>query len=460
MDKIDLGEEFSWVDQSDEEFRRVLNSLLYTTDDMFVCGAAGTGKSVLVQIAYKMLKGETLVAASTGISAASLQDAGIPSATLHCSLEIPSHDYFDYRTKIDKDIVNKLKHVDTLIIDEVSMVSCTLLDQVQRVIYRATHGTTHSIRIVMFGDVLQLPPVVRDDRQDVVNFYRDNYDGHCFFFYSNTWNKYRRFTTYHLYKIFRQKDDSFQNILNRIRLNVQSEEDLRIFDSRVIDLEDYLKNNRLCLILASTNRVVDEINEKYGIPKKDGKTPRFRDFYARITGDYDVLQNSDTVRTHERIYVGQQVMCTRNRPKEGFMNGTLGIAEEVGSDYVVITKADGARIQVGRVDWVQSKLDYDEEKKKISYKTVGKFNQIACRAAKAVTIHKSQGMTLDHVYLYMEGSGWIPDSGIYLALSRCRTFDGIGISRPLNSSMIHVDNEALEFLIEQEEKKNDHRVRV
>ena len=453
VESLDLGEKFSWVDQSDPEFRRALDSILHSKDDLFICGAAGTGKSVLVQIAYSLLKGNTLVTASTGISSAALQDAGIPAATIHCALEIPSHDFFNSQTRIDKGVMKAVAKIDTLIIDEISMVSCSLLDQVQRVINRATRGTEHRVRLILFGDVLQLPPVVDSSDSDVVSYYRDNYDGHSFFFHSKTWKR-RGFTTFHLYKIFRQSETSLQNVLNRMRLGVQSEADVRLFDGRVVDFEEFIGKHRLCLVLASTNRVVDAINQKYGIPKdKNGKPTRYIDYHARITGSYDLMKNSDTVRMTERIYLGQQVMCTRNRPEDGYMNGTLGIVRDLGDSYVLIEKADGTRVRVTRVDWVQTRVSYDEDSGKISYHDVGRFNQIACRAAKAVTIHKAQGMTLDSVYLYLEGSSWIPDSGIYLALSRCRTYEGIGLSRQLRMNMIHIDEEALQFLLDEEDKR-------
>lgn len=452
MKHFDLPSEFADVDQSSPEFNNALEAILDTKEDLFICGSAGTGKSLLARIAYKTLSGNTLVGASTGVAASNLMEEGLPAQTIHSLLRIPAHDIFDSRTMVDKTVKEVLRHTDTLIIDEISMVSSSLFDQINRIISRACKTSGHRVRMILFGDILQLPPVIKNDDVAVEEYYKDTYDGHTFFFSAKSWH-YRDFRTIVLNRIYRQVSGSFQDTLDRIRLNVATEQDISLFDNCVCPLSEFLGKHKYSLVLAPSNARVKELNDMYGIPRdENGQPAQHRTYVAKIEGKFDPKEYS-YINLEETIYLGGQVMCIKNNRQSGYINGTLGIVRELHPDSVVIEKQDGSMVEVGMAKWAQNLNEYNETSKIIDVKEIGSLTQIGCRMAKAVTIHKSQGLTLDNVYLDLKGCRWVPDSGVYIALSRCRALEGIGLSRKLSKFDIHVNREALDFVLEEWEKE-------
>lgn len=437
---IDLGPGFENVDQSSESFKKALHGILETDDDLFIMGPGGTGKSVLVRIAQKNLSGRTLVVAPTGAAATSLTDAGVDNVcTLHSGLKIPVDPFYSDYTTIRTRELKYLKNLNTLIIDEISMVSCDLLDQVSRVLDKVTKNR---VRLIVFGDPFQLPPVIPS--KEVLDHFKEEYKG-TFFFHSHTWNDWdRHFKIIRLDTVYRQEQADFKQTLDRVRIGIPSAEDFNLLNSRVQSFDTFSKTHPTAMILATSNREVEYLNETYGIPKDEAGNPTESCKYmAVVTGpffsekDYQGYLKKEVV-----IHVGQQVMCIRNDPEEGYHNGTTAIVKKLFLNGVQATCADGRDIFIEAKTWEKKKLSTDADGN-LSFVVEATFRQIACVPAKAITFHKAQGLTLDSVYLSL--GGWVPHAVTYLGLSRCKTLEGIGLSRVLRPRDISLNEEAFDF---------------
>lgn len=442
--KFNLPSEFSYVRTDDPEFNRALDFILNTSYNLFINGPAGVGKSVLIEIAYKLLKGTTMIVASTGVSASHLSDDGIPAATIHCGLRIKPQDIYsrkfnssDRNERAGRDI---LTGIDTLLIEEVGMVSASLFDQIGKLIERAEKKRKRPIRVICFGDVLQLPPVVKEEGV-VDEYYRAVYRGNKFFF-SSFFYREQSFVPVFLNQIYRQAESSFQNVLNRIRLNCPKNSDLALINTRVEDIDSFKREHSISLILAPTNATVKYLNETYGRP--DGSKNKFR-YIAVTQGEFD-WKDAGLVEKDVTVYEGQQVMCIHNETGS-FQNGTLGIAKKVDKDSVIVEKSDGSLILVKKHKWVQYDYSFNASSGEVEAKEIGSVVQIGCKPATASTIHKAQGLTLDSVYIDLRDR-WIPESGVYLGLSRCKVLGGIGISRNITKTDIRTLEEPMRFLKE------------
>lgn len=442
MREFYLPSEFSGIDTSDPEFNKALEYILHTDYNIFINGPAGVGKSVLLRIAYKCLKGTVMVISSTGISACHLVDQGIPASTIHRGLYVKPQDIFSFFSLTENELkgVDVLMGVDTLLIEEVGMVSACLFDEIGKLVSKAERKRKKPIRVICFGDVLQLPPVVKDEEK-VSKVYQDRYKGNIFFFHSNFYREHNFFLV-SLNTIYRQSSESFQNVLNRIRLGIPDSDDFNKINKQKKPLEVFKKEHPLSLILAPTVKTVAMLNEQYGKPENSN---RFGVFRAVTSGDYD-WSDSGLVDRQVTLWEGQQVMCIHNK-ESYYQNGTLGIVTRIYDDSVVVRKATGEEVLVEKHVWPQYVYDYDPSTGEVVAHESGKAVQIGCKPATASTIHKAQGLTLDAVYLYLKDY-WIPFSGIYLGLSRCRTLEGIGLSRNIVPSDIKVMDEPLDYVLE------------
>lgn len=437
---MELKPKWSWVDTSSRKFAEVLDSILNTEDNLFISGPAGTGKSVLLQVAYEHFK-NVLVMGPTGISAASLSSKGIPATTIHSALKIPPVSVFD-DIILNQKIVQLIDNVDLVLIDEISMVNASLMDFILKTILNSKNRKTP--RIIMFGDIFQLPPVKANKDLILKNYFKEKYNGNYFFFASKRYES-MDFVFLDLVEIYRQKDIKFKEVLNRIRLGFCTNEDLDYINTRVVNKNEFLNENKFLLYLATTNKLVKSLNDEYT------SRPEFsqrRTYFAEVVGEFG-LNSHPHLENRITIAVGQQVMCIGNNPEEGYQNGTIGIVENLSSDFVRIRKLDGTVVYVKHQKYEEYKYFYDTERKKVDFDVVGYCKQIACKPAFAVTFHKCQGLTLDRVFIDLSAR-FVPDSGIYLALSRCTTLEGIGLSRPITLKDIQVSPEALEFIADNE----------
>lgn len=431
---MELDKKWDWVNKDSKDFSEALDLMLNTDRNLFIFGPGGVGKSILLRIAYDAFP-NALVLGPTGVSAANLVADGVPATTIHSALKIPPVSVLDPKTRISAEAMKIVAGSSIILIDEISMVNASLMDYILKLFLKAK---AEKPRVILFGDLFQLPPVVDTQDPETRKHFEKKFDG-GYFFFNSMFYKLFKFKVIHLNEIYRQKDPVFKTALNNIRLGIPTQEDIDLINTRVVDKQKFLSEHDMMLYLASTNKVVNELNAEYS------KRPEFvakQSYIAITTGDFDIRKNTVT-DLNITIAVGQQVMCTFNNKRNGYQNGTLGKVEAVYYDRVIVRKSDGQRVNVIRERWSNYKLGLDE-RGKLKYIETGSCEQIACKPAFAVTMHKSQGLTLNSVFIDLS-SFFIPDAGIYLALSRCTTLEGVGLSRPIRDSDIKINGEALEF---------------
>lgn len=434
-----LPKEYEWLDLSDPNFNSALTLILTSSQNLNIIGCAGSGKSTLLKLASKLLKGSTIVLSTTGISSANLSSNNIKGSTLHSFFKLPPLSIFSHSIIKHDPIQEQIMcNIDTLLIDEVSMAPATLIDIIIEILrfYRTPHGLSLP-RIILFSDILQLPCIVDSKDPNIKKYYDTVYDGKYFFFNSNFYQDSGNFKTIHLNHIFRQKDTSFQNILNRIRQGTFTDQDLSIINSRVISEEEYFINNEMFIYLASTNKLVDEINSAY-LYTYDGPSHKY---YGVTTGKFD-FKKYPFLSEMVEIKKEMQVMCLKNNTIKGYQNGTIGKVLDFSYQDVIITTNKGI-CAVEREKWEQFEYLYDDVTKKITTSPIGSFSQIGLKPALALTIHKSQGLEFENIFINLS---FVTEGLTYVALSRAKTLEGIGLDHPITRQDIKVSKEALEFL--------------
>ena len=447
---IKLPEDYSYIEMN-PQLELALDNIINTSENLHIIGPAGVGKSTLIKIISdgRILKGTTVVVAPTGIAAVNASSHGISATTIHSLLKLaPLTIYPDSLLRIKEELEGIIPQIDNLIMDEASMCNASLFDfMIEQIrLYRAKKEKDLP-RIFIVADPFQLPPVISKQDQEVKKYFDILYGGKYMYFSSLAF-KDLNFVTIQLNKIYRQKDSSIQNILNRIRQGTQTSEDLDILNQQVISEQDFAIKRKSYLYISMYNQIVDEVNQSF-LEVLDNPEYTFR---ADIKGNFDTslarhLNPTVTLRK------GYQVMVTKNS-KDGpqdYANGTIGSVKEVydygpyDDQYVVIETDSGRNIKIPRGDFSQYELVKNQESGEIELKETGKFNQILVRGAHALTVHKTQGITLDSLYFDM--GKFIGTAGItYVALSRAKTLEGIGLSRKLRKNDILVNKEVLDFL--------------
>lgn len=397
------------------EFEQVLARLAEGAGNIFVTGKAGTGKSTLLRALRADESADMVVLAPTGLAA--VQVAG---QTIHSFFGLPPRliKPEDIRPSRKLGLMRKLK---TLVIDEVSMVRADLMDAIDRSLRlnRKQPGEPFGgVQLVLFGDLHQLPPVVQDGE---LKAHLENAFGGPFFFNAPGLAQ----TECHvveLDRVFRQEDSQFITALNGIREGEPSRDDLGLINSRVVPLEN-LPNRDSYVILTPTNQVANEINMSF-LGALAGRSVTHE---AAITGTY-----SETAHPSDQILLlkeGAKVILIRNDADRRWVNGTLARISRLEDDRVFV-EIEGEEHEVEPATWEAMRYDYDVKEDRIVEQVVGTFRQLPLRLAWALTIHKSQGMTLDRVYIDLR-RGTFAHGQAYVALSRCRTLEGLALARPL-----------------------------
>lgn len=440
---MDLGKKWEWVDTSNKTFNEALDLILNTDRNLVILGTAGSGKSVLLKIAKDKLYGNTVVLSSTGVSAANLVDDGIEATTIHSFFSLKPYQIFPKTVELQNYVANRVKKVNTFLIDEVSMVSSNLLDYCFRLVNEYKKHSSKTTRYILFGDVLQFAPVIDSSDNSITEYYQTEYEGETMFFASRLYYALL-FKTINLSAIYRQSEKNFIEALNHIRIGKPTDEDLTYLNSRVMSLNDYKKDHKLFLYLCTTNNKVTEMNRL--LCKSTGKQQTYK---ATIEGNFKETAAMSNRRSIT-IGIGMQVMCIKNSndADNKFVNGTLGKVIDVDPTKVTIQKEDDSIITVGEVTWNQYEYSYDSSHRLLDKtpKLKGSFTQIGCVPAAAITIHKSQSLTLENVYIDL--NGYIQKGMAYIALSRCKNLKGIGLAAPLTRNNIIVNENAIEYLKE------------
>jgi len=397
---------------------------------LFVTGRAGTGKSTLLTSLKDLIADEMVILAPTGLAA-----VNVGGQTIHSFFGFPPRLIRpdDIRRSRNGRLMRRLKF---LVIDEVSMVRSDLMwaiDQSLRVNRGRPREAFGGLRLALFGDLHQLPPVIND--AEVAEHLETAYGG-PFFFSIGALREGAGTSQIELTQVFRQKDEALLAVLNRVREGEAGVDDLAVLNSRVHVIRS-LSEGEPYVILTPTNAAANRINMAY-LDKLPGAP---RPYQAATTGEF-----SQSAQPTEQILMlkpGAKVMLLRNDPDRRWVNGTIARVSRLEEKRVWV-EVDGDEHEVEQVSWESRRYAYDKAAEKIVETVAGTFTQFPLRLAWALTIHKSQGLTLDKVYIDL-GRGTFAHGQAYVALSRCRALDGLALARQLRPSDILFDPAAMGY---------------
>ena len=413
------------------EYKRALEAVLEKEGALFVTGKAGTGKSTLIKYLSSRLE-DCVVLAPT--AAAAINAGG---DTIHSFFNLPAR-HIDPGEKLrlnpkSKDVVKYLK---ALIVDEASMVTPNIVDVIDILLrrYRKNDEPFGGVSVVFVGDLLQLPPVVSTHEERI--YFSERYPTQ--FFYSADVFLRTEIIPINLTRVRRQEDNEFIEALGFVREGVDTGRAVSYFNTNCLKSHADLDNP---MWLVATNAAAHSINAK----KLAGLAGDTKTYKADVTGDAPASKWRLPVPEVLELKVGAKVVFLRNNKQKGWINGDTGVVVSIGSDTLLVRHDSGGEaLEVERMGWERYQYTYDEENKKIDKEEIGRFSQFPVSLGWAVTIHKSQGMTLESAVVDL-GSGAFSDGQTYVALSRCRRVEGLRLARNLTPRDIRVNKEALEF---------------
>ncbi len=413
------------------EYKRALELAVARGGALFVTGKAGVGKSTMIRYLSSSLPNSVILAPT---AAAAINAGG---DTIHSFFSLPArHIDPSERVRLNPKSKAVAEKMHTLIIDEASMVTPNIVDVMDIMLRRARKSDEPfgGVSVVFVGDLLQLPPVISTHEERV--YFSERYST-CFFYSADVFNELPINTIY-LTKVRRQEEADFIEALGWVREGVNTNEALRYFNTNCLKPHTDLNTP---IWLVATNAAAHSINSRR-LAALPGEAKEFK---AKVTGDVPAAKWKLTVPENLELKVGAKVVFLRNNKQKGWINGDTGVVVSIGSEAIIV-KSDisGEALEVPRMSWERYAYTYDEKKQTIDKEVVGTFSQFPLGLGWAVTIHKSQGMTLEAAVVDL-GSGAFSDGQTYVALSRCRSVKSMRLARALMKSDIKVNKEALEF---------------
>lgn len=408
-----------------DEYRTVCEFLKADCPVVFVHGNAGTGKSTLIRYLGTVLDRRMVVVAPTGVAA--LNAGGV---TIHSFFQLPPriHEERDIKLVNDRKLYQKLQ---LLVIDEVSMVRCDLMDSVDRFLRKNRSNDTPfgGVQLLLVGDLFQLPPVVPNNEWDVL---RSKGYTSPYFFNSNGMQK-TSLRSVELTRVYRQQNSAFVDLLNRIRTGDDLDSAIAELNRRCYPREDFSPD----ITLTCTNNRADQIN----LDQLQRITSTEYSFRGTFEGQFRIGVDKLPAPLDLRLKVGARVMFTKNDEQRRWVNGTLGVVRAIKKRHIrveLVSDSQGTVCNIHPVTWETYKYKYDPEQDTIVAHKVGQYSQYPLMQAWAVTIHKSQGKTLDKVCVDL-GSGAFAFGQAYVALSRCCSIEGLCLARPIRNTDVRSD---------------------
>lgn len=444
-----MAKENKPVYETNRELELARKIIERTGCSLFLTGKAGTGKTTFLRGLRSTCRKRMVVCAPTGIAA--INACGV---TLHSFFQLDFGVFVPGMKReskghmaFSKDKIRMIRGLDLLVIDEVSMVRADLLDAVDSVLRRYRDHTLPfgGVQLLLIGDLQQLPPVVVDhERQLLEAHYRTPY------FFDSHALRQLEYVTIELSNVYRQSDSSFLELLNSVRENRADAEVLRRLNERYIpgfnpaESEGYVR-------LTTHNHLANMVNEKR-LAALPGEPYAYD---AKVTGNFP--PSSYPADEHLVLKKGAQVMFIKNDTgmERRYYNGMMGKVTAIDDEGLVVTPDDGSEpVNVEPVQWENTKFEINSRTNEITEKVDGVFSQLPLKLAWSITIHKSQGLTFDHAII--DASASFSHGQTYVALSRCRTLEGLVLERPLTPNAIINDVTVNEYMRRQSQREPDN----
>lgn len=433
------------IDFSNAEFQQALQIVQFTRQSLFLTGKAGTGKSTFLRYVSKNTKKKHVILAPTGIAAI---NAG--GQTLHSFFKLPFHPLvpddsrYNVRNlrktlKYNGEKIKLIREIELIIIDEISMVRADIIDFIDlllRVYCRNMREPFGGKQLLLVGDIYQLEPVVKEEDRQLLHPYYPS----AYFFDARIFHQFQ-LVSIELRKVYRQSDATFISILDHIRTNQASSSDLALINQQVSTAAPRPKREGEMAITLSTRRdTVDFINN--GELQKLPGAPTL--YNGTIEGEFPL--NTLPTPLELELKVGAHIMFVKNDKDKRWVNGSLGIItmlDPEGNKMSVVLES-GQEYDVERDVWENMRYTFNETEKKIEEELLGTYKQFPLRLAWAITIHKSQGLTFNNVNIDL-GGGAFAGGQTYVALSRCKSLEGITLNTPIRPRDIFIRQEVINF---------------
>jgi hypothetical protein len=437
------------LDETNKEFNYASDFVKHTDKLVYLTGKAGTGKTTFLKYLKEETSKNTVILAPTGVAAI---NAG--GQTIHSFFKIPFGPFIpndnrlrtsaplgeDDRSTIynhfqyDSERLEIIRGLELLIIDEISMVRCDLLDVIDKLlkVYRRNFKEPFGgVQVILIGDTFQLPPIAVFEQWEIL---KNHYESP--FFFSSKVIEINKPVYIELKKIYRQNEQEFIDLLNRIRVNEISEKELHLLNSKYNPVFSPEENSNY-ITLATHNRLVDSTN----LTKLDELKTELKSFEATITGTFpESIMPTDRVL---HLKEGAQIMFIKNDKTRRYYNGKIAKISKIEESKIIVAFSDENEITIEKQEWNNVKYKWNEKEKKIEEEIIGKFIQFPIKLAWAITVHKSQGLTFDKVIADL-GAAFTPGQ-VYVALSRCTSFNGLVLKSQVTQNAIKTDPKVLEF---------------
>lgn len=434
------------IDLDNPEFLKAWELLQYTRQSVFLTGKAGTGKSTFLRYITTHTKKKHVVLAPTGIAA-----VNVGGSTLHSFFRIPfkpitpddsdfTRDRIKQRMKYPGYLVKLIQQVELIIIDEISMVRADIIDFIDKLLRTYSGNQREPFggkQLLLVGDVFQLEPVVTSDMRDILRHYY-----HDFYFFSARAFSDIKIVPIELRKVYRQTDSDFVQLLDRIRMGNADSSDIARLNSRCTPSSTPdskpTKTKNFTMTLATRRDMVDYINETH---LKAIRKPTVT-FMGKVRGDFP--ENSLPTDMELSLKEGAQVVFIKNDSERRWVNGSIGRVHALAADLLEVKLENGDIHTVQPEKWANIRYTYDSASKKIKEEELGSFEQYPVKLAWALTVHKSQGLTFNNVIIDM-GRGAFTGGQTYVALSRCRSFEGMTLKSTVAERDIFVNPTIVNF---------------
>jgi hypothetical protein len=437
------------LDETNSEFNYASEFVKHTDKLVYLTGKAGTGKTTFLKYLKETTTKNAVILAPTGVAAINAGGQTIHSFfQIRPSVYVPNDkrlrtkpdlndedkstifDYFQYN--IEKLAI--IRGLELLIIDEISMVRCDLLDLIDRllrVFRRNENEIFGGVQVVLIGDTFQLPPIADFQQWEILEKFYDSP-----FFFSSKIIQQNKPVYIELKKIYRQNEQLFIDLLNKIRINQVSQNEINLLNSKYNPTFSSNGNTNY-ITLATHNKIVDSTN----LTKLSELPGELKLFEATITGIFqeNIMPTDRLLQLKE----GAQIMFIKNDTSKRFFNGKIAKINKIEDSRIIAELSEGNEITVEKVVWENIKYIWNEKEKKIEEETIGTFTQFPIKLAWAITVHKSQGLTFERVIADLGAA--FTSGQVYVALSRCTTFSGLVLKTRVERQAIKTNPKVLQF---------------